>query len=212
MKKKNKLLLFIILWLIIIAILYNTNILTTDLNTISNFIKCNPIKMQLLFVLISTIRVIFFIPQTIFILMGSILFGPYIGFLLSFLSLIISQSIMYFIGRYFNKQLLSKDFVTKSKKTIDIIKKYGYKILALGIVCPIIPSDIITISAAYIKLNYKKCISVIVIADTPMIFLYSFLGGGIENSYLFKVLAVLAIAFISYYSFIIWNKITESTL
>ena len=43
-----------------------------------------------------------------------------------------------------------------------------------------------------------------------MIFLYGFLGSGIEGNYLFKILAILAIVFISYYSFLIWNKINKS--
>lgn len=209
MKKKIKLLLLIIIWLFVIAILYSSGILTTNINKINDIIHGNPLKMQLLFVFISTIRVIFFIPQTIFILLGSILFGPYIGFLLSLLSLALSQSIIYFIGIYFNKQFLGKDFLTKNSTIINIIKTYGYRILALGIVCPIAPSDLITASAACIKLSYKKCISVIVLADAPMIFLYGFLGSGFEGTYFFKILAVLTIAFISYYSFFIWNKITK---
>lgn len=211
MKRKNKLLLLIISWLIVIAILYNSGILTTDMNKITDLIKGNSLKMQLIFIFLSTIRVIFFIPQTVFILLGGIVFGPYVRFILSLLSLALSQSIMYFIGRYLNKQLLEKSFFNNHNNIINIIKTYGYKILALGIVCPVTPSDLITASAACIKLNYKKCILVIVLADAPMIFLYSFLGTGFEGTYFFKVLAVLAIVFISYYSFIIWNKITKYT-
>ncbi|HBJ1646800.1 TVP38/TMEM64 family protein [Clostridium botulinum] len=209
MNRKNKLLLLGISWFIIVTILYTTGTLTTDLNKISHSIKGNPIVMQLIFVLLSTIRIVFFIPQTIFILIGSVIFGPYIGFFLSLLSLALSQSLVYFIGRYLNVQILGEDFIDNHSNTINIIKKYGYKILVLGIVCPIAPSDLITASAACIKLNYKKCISLIVMADAPMIFLYGFLGARIEGTYLFKILAVLAITFISYYSFVIWNKITK---
>ncbi|WP_252215812.1 VTT domain-containing protein [Clostridium sp. VAP41] len=209
MNRKNKLLLLGISWFIIVAILYATGILTTDLNKISHIIKGNLLVMQLIFVLLSTIRIVFFIPQTIFILIGSVIFGPYISFFLSLLSLALSQSLVYFIGRYLNTQILGEDFIDNNSNTINIIKKYGYKILVLGIVCPIAPSDLITASAACIKLNYKKCISLIVMADAPMIFLYGFLGAQIEGTYLFNILAVLAIAFISYYSFVIWNKITK---
>lgn len=210
MNKKNKLFLLIILWLIIIGILYYTGILTTDVDKISNIIKLSPVKMQLIFILISTIRVVFFIPQTVFIIIGSIIFGPYVGFLLSLCSLVFAQSIMFFIGKYLNKELLGDDFSIKHNNIINILSHYGYKILALGIVCPVTPSDLITASAACIKLNYIKSIIIIVLADAPMIFLYSFLSSGIEGSYLFKVLALVTIVFISYYSFRIWNKINKS--
>lgn len=212
MKRKQKKIIFIVIsWLIIITILYSTGILTTDVNKINDFIIGSPLRMQLIFVFLSTIRIVFFIPQTVFIIIGSILFGPYVGFILSLLSLALSQSIMYFVGRYFNREILGEDFLNNNSNIVDIIRKYGYKILALGIVCPITPSDLITASAACIKLNYKKCISVIVIADAPMIFLYGFLGSTIEETYIFNVLAILAIVFISYYSFIIWNRIVKTS-
>ena len=209
MKKRSKLILIVILWLIIVAVLYSQGLITTDVNKINEFIGKNPVKMRGLFIILSTVRVLFFIPQTIFIIIGSMLFGPYEGFVLSTFSLVISQSIMYVIGRYFQKQLLEEEFLEKNKDIIDILKKHGYKILALGIACPITPSDLITLSAACIKLNYKKCIATIVMADAPMIFLYGFLGSGIEDNFFFKVFAVIVIVLVSYYTFVTWNKINN---
>ncbi|WP_246578107.1 hypothetical protein [Clostridium frigoris] len=101
MKKRNKLILIAIFWLAIVAVLYSQGMITTDINKINEIIGKNPYKMRVLFVLLSTIRVLFFIPQTIFIIIGSMLFGPYEGFVLSVLSLAISQSIMYAVGKYF---------------------------------------------------------------------------------------------------------------
>ncbi|WP_125153283.1 VTT domain-containing protein [Clostridium rectalis] len=210
MNKKNKLIMFTILWLIVIGILYYTNVLTTDINKISTLIKGNPLKMKVIFVLLSTIRIMFFIPQTIFIIIGSIIFGPWVGFILSLLSLIISQSIIFFIGKNLNSSLLEDNFSLKQKNIINILKHYGYKILALGVICPITPSDLITFSAACIKLNYIKSIIVITIADIPIIFLYNFLLGETKVSYLFKLLTLLTIVFISYYSFLTWDKINKS--
>ena len=209
MKKRSKLILIVILWLIIVAVLYSQGLITTDVNKINEFIGKNPVKMRGLFIILSTVRVLFFIPQTIFIIIGSMLFVPYEGFVLSTFSLVISQSIMYVIGRYFQKQLLEEEFLEKNKDIIDILKKHGYKILALGIACPITPSDLITLSAACIKLNYKKCIATIVMADAPMIFLYGFLGSGIEDNFFFKVFAVIVIVLVSYYTFVTWNKINN---
>ena len=210
MKNRNKFLFLIISWLLIIGILYTSGIFTSDPNKIRDIISGSPIKMQLLFILLSTFRVIFFIPQTVFILLGTLLFGPYVSCVLSIISLILSQSIMFILGNYFNKQLLGSDFINKHDTIVKSIKEYGYKILALGIVCPITPSDLITALAACINLDYKKSIAVIVFTDAPMIFLYGILGTTIEGTYFFNVLAILAITIISYYSFRIWNKISSS--
>lgn len=209
LKNKRKLLLLIISWGIILGILYSTGILTTDIDTIKNIIQEDSIKIQILFVFLSTIRIMFFIPQTIFILIGSVVFGPYVGFILSFISLLLSQSIMYLLGKYFNNILFKTNFSKKQNNMLEVLKTYGYKFLALGIICPVAPSDLIIASAALIKLDYKKCISIIALADAPMIFLYGFLGTGFENSHFFKVLTLIIIVFISYYSFLTWNKVTK---
>lgn len=209
MKKRNKLILMAIFWVVIVATLYSQGLITTDIDKINEIIGKNPFKMSVLFVLISTVRVLFFIPQTVFIIIGSMLFGPYVGFALSVLSLVLSQSIMYTIGRYFQHQLLGDEFLEKNSGTISILKKYGYRILALGIACPVTPSDLITLSSACIKLDYKKCMAIIIMADAPMIFLYEFLGTGIQGTFFFRTLAVVAITFVSYYTFVIWNKINS---
>lgn len=210
MKKRDRIIMILIFWIVVVSVLHSLGLITTDVNKINLIIGNNPIKMRCLFVFLSTVRVAFFIPQTIFIICGSMIFGPYEGFLLSVLSLAISQSIMYAVGRFFQKQLLGEEFLEKNKENIIVLKKHGYKVLALGIACPVTPSDLITVSAACIKLNYKKCIATIVMADAPMIFLYGFLGTGLQETVIFKVLAIIAITFVSYYTFYIWNKIKIS--
>ncbi|ADL53338.1 VTT domain-containing protein [Clostridium cellulovorans] len=210
MKKINKVIMMSSFWGVVVYVLYRFGLITTDLNKINVIIGNDPIKMRCLFVFLSTVKVAFLIPQTIFIIGGSIIFGPYEGFLLSVLSLAISQSIMYVVGKFFQKQLLGETFLEKNKEIISILKKYGYKVLALGVVCPVTPSDLFTVSAACIKLDYKKCIATIVMADAPMIFLYGFLGIGFKESVGFKILVVILIVFISYYTFYIWNKVKKS--
>lgn len=207
LKKKYKAILLIMIWAVTFICLYKAGLLTTDMDKTRNIITGDPAVSMITFVVISTLRVIFFIPQTVFIFIGSMLFGPYSGFMLSFVSLILSQSIMYVVGRYFNSSILSDNFMQKNGYLIDTLKEYSYKILALGIVCPVTPSDLITASAGLIKLNYKKCILVTAIADAPMIFLYGFLGTGFKDSNFLKVLSLILIVFISYYAFLIWNKI-----
>lgn len=202
MNKKLKIFGMIIAWTIVFVVVYNTGLITTDINKISTILQGNSLEIKFLFLFLSTFRVVFFIPQTVFILLGSVLFGPYVGCVLSVIALVLSQSIMYLLGKYFDISSLGENY-------IEILKEYGYKILALGIVCPIIPSDLITATAGYMRLGYKKCLSIIVLVDSPMIFLYGFLGSGIEDAIIFKVLTLIIISFISYYSFLIWNKINK---
>lgn len=159
-----------------------------------------------LFLLLSIVKIVFFIPQGIFIIYRSMIFGSYEGFLLYILSLVISQSILYAIGNLFQKQL-GDAFLEKNKDAITIVKKYGYKVLALGVACPLISSNLITVSAAIIKMDYKKCILTILMAEIPVIFLYAFLGNGFMDNVEFKTYIAITIAFLSYYIFYLWNRI-----
>ncbi|GKX65236.1 TVP38/TMEM64 family protein [Inconstantimicrobium mannanitabidum] len=210
MKKRNKIIMTLIFWIIIVLILYSMGLLTTDFNKINLIIGDNPIKMRFLFVLFSTVRIAFFIPQTIFTIGGSMVFGPYEGFFLSILSLVISHSILYAIGIFFEKQLLGEGFFEKNKENITVLSKHGYKVLALGVACPVTPSDFMTILAACIKLNYKKSILTVLIASAPMTFLYGFLGNGFKETAIFRIFVAIVIVLVSYYTFRIWNKIKKS--
>jgi uncharacterized membrane protein YdjX (TVP38/TMEM64 family) len=206
MNKKLKLILTVFFWIITLVILYNKGFLTTDLNEIDSIIKQDPIEMRLLFVLLSVIRVIAFIPQTVFIIAGSVVFSFYECFLLSVISLVLSQSIMYFIGKKFGTTFLRAKVLEKNKYIISSLKKYKFKILALGIACPILPSDLITIVSATLGMNYKKSMLTIAIAGSPIILLYSLLGTGYNNSVYVKVISIITVAISAYYIFSAWHK------
>lgn len=209
MNKKRKVLIVIALWMMVAFILYKCGFLITDINKIRELIGNNPLEMRLLFILLSTIRIMLFIPQTIFILVGSVVFGVYEGTLLSLIALFLSQSFMFFIGKYFGNDLLDVK-KSKYKDIIEDIRLYGYRFLALGVICPVAPLDSIVFLTGLIGLKYKKVMATIIIVDIPMIILYSVVGGGINQSIFVKIFAVVAIAFISYYTFILWNKIKSS--
>lgn len=205
--KGTRVLLIISIWIVTTVILYILGLLTTDIDKINEMIGNNPMKMRVIFVLLSSLRAIFFIPQTIFILIGGVLFGVCEGFVLSLIALIIGQSIMYVVGKYFGEWFLGEKFLEKNINLIAYIRKYGYKFLALGIACPVIPSDTITLLSGGIKLDYKKSIITIILASTPIMFLYGLIGNGVTKSFVFSALLITSITLISYYIFILWNKI-----
>ncbi|MCM1989443.1 TVP38/TMEM64 family protein [Oceanirhabdus seepicola] len=207
MRRRNKVLLIISIWMVLAVVLYKEGLLTTDINKINEVIGTNPVKMRVIFVLLSSFRVILFIPQTVFIFIGSVLFGAYEGFVLSFIALIISQTIMYIVGRYFQRWFIGEKYFEKNKELIAHIKTYGYKFLALALACPVLPSDAITLTAACMKLDYKKYMLTIILAASPVIFLYGFMGEGFQRSNGFIVIAAISVILISYYTLRIWKKI-----
>jgi uncharacterized membrane protein YdjX (TVP38/TMEM64 family) len=206
MYRKNKTILIIITWGFIIFLLYINGLLVNDPNQINQIIIDNPIKMRILFILLSVIRIFTFTPQTIFIISGSIVFGIYESFVLSFISFLISQSLLYLIGVKIGNKLPKKTFSPKNDILIKLLKNHNYKILAIGIICPIFPSDLLTIIAANMGINYYKYLITIFISGIPIIMLYCFLGLNIKESFIIKSLIIVTISLMSYNVFLIWNK------
>lgn len=211
MGKILKLTLFLAFWWLTIFYLYKNNLLTSDIAALREIIGDNVVEMKLIFILLSVLRILSFIPQSVFVVVGGAVFGPFEAFLLSMIALFMSQSMIYAFGRYLNPEVLQQKFLTKHATIIQSIRAYGYKLLALGIACPYLPSDAFMLSAGMIKLTYRRAIFVTLLAGIPIILLYSFLGIGIERSWWIQVIAVLMILAISYYSILIWKKIKAQT-
>ncbi|MEN8906655.1 MAG: VTT domain-containing protein [Clostridiales bacterium] len=205
---KTKLKLILLTSCIILIYYFNTKIdLLSNIDLIKNIVITNPIEAKIIFVVISILRIFLFIPQLVLIISGGVFFGVYNGFILSLISLLISQSLIFYIGKNFTNIKCLNNLLHVNKKIIDNVRKYGYKLLGIGMICPFTPSDFIMLSAAYIKLTYKKSLIVTLIVNIPMVFLYNFLGTDFNNSILIKVLSIISLSIISYYSFIIWNKL-----
>ncbi|MEG2892265.1 MAG: VTT domain-containing protein [Clostridium sp.] len=208
MINKNRVGLIIVIWSILGLLLYNTGILSSS-SSITDFLaECNSLNGYIVFVLISVGRIVLFVPQTVLIIVGSVIFGPVVGSILSIIALFISQSIMYMLGRFSSDNNFIKDKISSNNKYGNLINKYGYRVLAMGIICPIAPSDLIVLITGYLRLNYIKSILVIVLVDSPMIFLYS-LSIGMDTGYITKIISIISILIISVYGVYLFNNLSK---
>lgn len=197
------------MWIILGLILYKNGLITSDINTIKEILGTDPYKMMFIFVLLSTLRLVVFIPQTVFLLLGSICFGTTTGFILSMTSLFISQTIVYIVGNHFKNNSIKEKFINTNPQLVILTEKYSYKFLALGVICPIAPTDLIAFISASLKSDYKKFISIILLSNSPMIFLYNYVGNSITTSPDIKILAILIILVVSTFSIIYWKNISN---
>ncbi|MEF9934716.1 MAG: hypothetical protein RR898_07240, partial [Clostridium sp.] len=84
----------------------------------------------------------------------------------------------------------------------------GYKMISMGIICPIAPSDVIVMITGYLRFSYIRSLVVIILSDLPMIFLYS-LAASFNTGYIVKVISLLSIIGVSIYGIYIFIKIKK---
>ncbi|WBW96472.1 VTT domain-containing protein [Oceanirhabdus sp. W0125-5] len=212
MKKSNNIKVYIILlWLIIVLILFRNNLITTDYTIIIKFLNTHEDYISLFFILLSTFRILIFVPGSIFMVLGGIIFPPLKAFTLSMISMIISQSIIFFIAKTFSNTSIKNYFLNKYPNLNKLIIKNNYKFLSLGILCPVAPTDAVSFLVSYTKPNYLKYISVIILSNIPMMLLYSLIGESFKSSFYYLIIVVSLILIILFYTKKEWSRITNAS-
>ena len=116
-----------------------------------------------------------FSPLTLVIVTGSAAFGPFEGFLLSYIGCIINANIAYILV----KGLSIEDTWGNSHRGIqikDAIKQHGYIIVMSLQLVTIIPFTLINAAAASSGILWKDFMKATSIGLCPCILLYSFMG------------------------------------
>lgn len=204
--KINKKFFIIIFWIIALIFFKSTNFITLDINAIQNFLQANEKYLIPIFIFIWIIRIFVFIPGVTFMVIGGICFGPAEGIILSTVGIFISETMIYFISKYFSLSNYTHLINSKYSYISDLVKKYDYKFLALGIICPLAPTDVICFLASSIGIKYKKYILTVIISNLPLIALYSFIGTSITSSIYIIALGFILIAIVGFITVSKWNS------
>lgn len=207
MKKKR---IYTIVGIIAVALLIfflnNSGSVNLDLSNLEQQVG-NSAVAPLIFVGLWIMRLIIAIPGVTLTILGGLIFSPFQAFVLSLMGLVISDSLVYLLG----KSGLLKNFKQKIAKKhgdmLTLIEKFNLKFLALGVLCPVAPTDVICYLSAYLGIGYIKYIATFILANIPALLLYSYLGESVQNSPLFTLFIVLTILAIGLQSLKVWNKL-----
>lgn len=198
---------FITIGVLVISSLVYFNVLPVNIDTIIYFISQKEQYASLLFIMAWIVRLLFFIPGTPLMILGGVSFGPIQGTILSTVGLIMSGTLIYFLSRSMVGKEADTYMANKHKELNHLLKKYNYKILALGMNCPIVPSDMLCFLSAATGIKYSTYILTIVIANTPLRLLYSYIGMNFTKSAVGLSLSFVSILLIFITSIKIWNTL-----
>lgn len=200
-----------VLWAILLAVLYKFGLITTDIKRLKVIIKQDIFSMMMIFLFISFARIAALLPDTIFMVLGGMCFGPVLGFALSMISFIFTETVIYLLGRYIAGDKLRNYINNKYKNVFELLNKYGYEFLALGVLCPVLPTDLICCGAAILGYEYKKYILTVFASNIPLLILYSFLGESFGGSLVTNLLLITIVLLITNYTIMTFKRLKQGS-
>ena len=143
------------------------------------------------------------LPLALFIALNMIVFGNFVGFIISWIATVIGCSISFLI---FRKGLSSKiykniDDKPRTKKLMNIVSHISFSKLVIIMAIPFTPAFSINIGAGLSKLKYKKFLLACLIAKISVVYFWGFIGTTFVDSMtditvIIKLIIILFVAFV----------------
>lgn len=195
----------VIVWVAMAVFLYKAGLITTDTHKIRRILEGHHHKATIIFLFISVARIIVFIPSAVLIVLGGTIFGPVKGFILSMIALVISESIVFFIGKYYVGEKANGYLYRKHGDIMKLMEKYRDKFLIVGMLCPLAPLDVICFISSMFGYSYRKFVAILVVTHIPFVTLCSLLGESYEKSIINKIVIASLLLVLLYYTSRTWR-------
>lgn len=115
--------------------------------------------------------------------------GVWVGFLLSYVSVLVSAVIGYAVGYYFSFQSKSSEGL----KAAELLNKYGISAIIMSRGIPIL-SETICFVCGYSEMKFTTFLRSSCIGYLPVCFVYSFIGNLSQNTDMFYIAFMISIA------------------
>lgn len=143
------------------------------------------------------------LPLALFIAINMLVFGNFVGFLISWISTIIGCSVSFFIFRKgFSKKIYNNiDNKPRTKKLMNIVSHINFSKLVIVMAIPFTPAFSINIGAGLSKMSYKKFLFAAIISKIFIVYFWGFIGTTFVESItdigvLIKLCIILLAAFL----------------
>ena len=148
-----------------------------DLNSLRGLVGDSIILGPIIFILIQILQVVIpIIPGGISTAAGVLIFGPYAGFIYTYVGICIGSIIIFLLGRRYGKpfilSMVSDKTYNKYVGWLDNQNRFE-KLFALAIFLPVAPDDALCLMAGLTNISVKKYTWIILLAKPLSIFLYS---------------------------------------
>ncbi len=197
------------IWFLGVYCLKELDVLSFDMNDVTDFISGHVQYAMLLFLALWVVRLLFFIPGMTLMFVGGICFDPMVSILLSMAGLFISETLVYLFSKKFASEKTTQLLEDKYPDLKVLLEAYNYKFLALGMICPVAPTDVICFLSAAIGLRYSAYMLTVLISNIPMVLLSSFVVINFSESMTGIVLVIVSFILITILTVRMWNRMKQ---
>ena len=172
-------------WIVLILITVTLFLIYPDsftADSLKTILNDNSSLILLAFIVLSCIRALFFLPSTLFVLMGTVLYPdePVFVLFVSMIGILIGASLVYKAASILTpEQLFSGKNLTRMEGVRSKMEKYGFSIVLLWSFFPAVPTDLICYVAGTIKMSFWKFILAVFLGEIVLVSIYIWSGKSI---------------------------------
>lgn len=163
-------------------ILYKTNLLDSfsSVNGLKQFILSTGNWGIFTYISIQCAQVVFLpVPAAIICIVGSLIYGPFLGGLYCSIGVIIGSYISFFIGKTFGHRIVSWIVGEEiTNKYSQLISNRGGFFLIIAFLLPMFPDDILCLIAGITNINVKSFLLITLITRPIGVICMSYFGSG----------------------------------
>lgn len=154
--------------------------LFSSVTNLKNYILSTKGLGVVVYILLQTAQVVFLpIPAAIICVVGSLVYGPFLGSIYCTIGILIGSYISYFIGKVFGHKIVSwivgKENVNKYS---EIIRKRGKAFLGLAFLLPMFPDDILCLIAGITDMAFSSFFWITFVTRPIGVICMSYFGSG----------------------------------
>ena len=152
---------------------------------------------------------LFVIPSPILMVVAIIVYGPYMGAVVSLVAIFCASSVGYGIGAYFGSKLIDS-FVgsTTNEKIQGFLEKHGFWAVVISRISPFLSNDAVSFVGGSLKMGYWRFIAATMAGVFPLVVLIAVLRENYENMTTGLVIVGI-ISILGFLAYIWWEKRRE---
>lgn len=208
----SSILLGIIIVMITGTVLFKSDInLDFSIDKLRIFIESKQFS-ELIFILLWSLRLVLFIPGVTLMVLGGIIFEADKALILSLVGIVLSDTLVFCLAKAKMLSGLRNKVSSKYPEIINMIESYSYKILGVGVLCPVAPTDVIVFLSSYVGMKFSRFLIVFITSNIPALFLYSYLGESFQESNMNTIFIVVTLGISTILSIRLWNDLKRGTI
>lgn len=153
-----------------------------NLNRFIYYIRSQGKYAYVVFLVIFALKpLILIIPSNILSISSGIVFGPFLGTILTTIGFFVSGSLAFFIARVLGQEAVNKILRGKALNLNNRLEQNGFKVMFFLRLIPVLPYDPVSYAAGLSRVKYRDFIISSVVGVVPEVICYSIIGENAMN-------------------------------